>query len=240
MMLLDTVKLVETPEGVELKLTCAGFFSRGMAWFVDSLIYMAILIVFLIVLPQLGDFGVGLFFIFLFFLNWLYPVFFEMFMQGQTPGKRAMGIQVLLIDGSMVNWGASLLRNLLRTVDFLPFMYALGLASMFFSKDFRRLGDLAADTIVVYKRELQAKKPIQTMEAHATNILLNAQEQQVILTYAERMNEFSSARAEELAQNAHPLLENIIVTKSDNIDPKKMGNASKRILAIANYLMGRR
>lgn len=238
--MLDTIKIAETPEGVELKLTCVSFFARSLAWFIDFLIQSAVVVLFLFILPRLGDFGMGLLFIIMFFLHWLYPVFFEIYFQGQTPGKKMMKIQVLLIDGTMVNWGASLLRNLLRTVDFLPFFYALGVATMLMSKDFRRLGDLVANTIVVYKRELKEKVILQQGEAEITacapEMTLSAREQQIILSYAERFNQFSPERAEELALLAVPLLNELPVSAQD----KPSNPASERLLGIANYLMGRR
>lgn len=231
--MLDTIRIAETPEGVELPMTCAGFYVRGIAWLLDALIQGVVLFLLILWLPTLGEFGMGLFFIALFFINWLYPVFFEMFFKGQTPGKKAMKIQVLLIDGTMVNWGASLLRNLLRTVDFLPFFYAIGVMTMLLSKDFRRLGDLAANTIVVYKRELKQKKGITESEAYAPKIMLTAQEQQTIVNYAERLNDFSQERAEELASLATPLLDDIVPGTQEN-------PASQRLLSIANYILGRR
>ncbi len=240
--MLDTIKTIETPEGVELKLTCVSFFARGVAWFIDALFQLAIVIIFLLILPKLGDFGMGILFVFLFVLNWFYPVFFEIYNQGQTPGKKMMKIQVLLMDGTLINWEASLLRNLLRTVDFLPFFYALGIISMLFNKDFRRLGDLAANTVVVYKWELKNSVKIQEFESIAPEIALSAIEQQMILNYAERLNDFSAERAEELAQLASPLVKPALQQEPEmqasNFNEENL--ASKRLLAIANYLMGRR
>ena len=231
--MLDTIRTIETPEGVELKLTCASFYARSVAWFIDLLIQLFIMTIFLFILPKLGDFGMGLLFIFLFFLHWLYPVFFEMLMQGQTPGKKMMKLQVLLIDGTLLNWGASLLRNLLRTVDFLPFMYALGVISMILSKDFRRLGDLAANTMVVYTRQLKEKVSIAHAQSIAPEIVLTAAEQQTLVNYAERFNDFSPERAEELARLATPLLQQLP-------DINQQTAASQRLLSIASYLMGHR
>lgn len=245
--MLDTVKIAETPEGVELKLTCVSFYARSLAWLIDALIQAAVIILFLFVLPGLGDFGMGLLFIIMFFLHWLYPVFFEIYFQGQTPGKKVMKIQVLLIDGTMVNWGASLLRNLLRTVDFLPFFYAVGVVTMLMSRDFRRLGDLAANTIVVYKQELQEKVILQQdaeeKAVYVPKIALTGKEQQTIINYAERLNDFSPERAEELALLAIPLMDNLpeLNQQQVNIQPAEADNpASKRLLGIAAYLMGRR
>ena len=238
--MLDTIKIAETPEGVELKLTCVSFFSRSLAWIIDALIQGLIIIIFLFLLPKLGDFGMGLLFIVMFLLHWLYPVFFEVYSQGQTPGKKMMNIQVLMINGTKVTWGASLLRNLLRTVDFLPFFYALGVVTMLMSKDFRRLGDLVANTIVVYKRELKTKTHLQTsideITVYAPAVALSAKEQQTIISYADRLNNFSPERAEELASLAFPLIVDLSVrAKSQSQYP-----ARERLLGIAHYLMGRR
>ncbi len=245
--MLDTVKIAETPEGVALKLTCVSFYARSIAWMIDALIQGAVIILLLFVLPGLGDFGMGLLFIVMFFLHWLYPVFFEVYFQGQTPGKKLMKIQVLLIDGTMVNWGASLLRNLLRTVDFLPFFYALGVVTMLMSRDFRRLGDLAANTIVVYKRELKEKIISQqdAVEAavYAPKVALTGKEQQTIISYAERRNDFSPERAEELALLAIPLMDNLPVPnqqRANNQPAELASQGSERLLGIAAYLMGRR
>jgi len=240
--MLDTVKTAETPEGVELKLTCAGFYIRSIAWLIDALIQGFIIILFAFILPRLGDFGMGLLFIVMFFLHWLYPVFFEVFSKGQTPGKKIMKIQVLLLDGTMVTPGASLLRNLLRTVDFLPFFYTLGVVSMLLSRDFRRLGDLVANTIVVYKQAIKDKTSLKQkhlqekleggIRSYAPDIPLSGKEQQTLISYAERQHHFSPERSEELALLARPLLDDL---SSDSKYP-----ASERLLRIADYLMGRR
>ncbi len=232
MNMLDTTKKIETPEGVELPLTCAGFYARSIAWLVDALIQGVLLLLLGIALPSLGDFGMGLFLLAIFLINWFYPVLFEIYMHGQTPGKKIMRIQVLLMDGALVNWGASMLRNLLRTVDFLPFFYVLGFIAMLFSKDFRRLGDLAANTMVVYKRHQQHQIDIPVSQALTPALALTAREQQSIVSYAERMRQFSPERAEELARYAAPLVKNL----PDN----KNFPATERLLGIANYLAGHR
>ncbi len=230
--MLDTIKKIETPEGVELPLTCAGFYVRSIAWLLDAPIQWVLLFLLGIALPSLGDFGMGLFLIAVFIINWFYPVLFEVYMHGQTPGKKVMKIQVLLMDGTLINWGASMLRNLLRTVDFLPSFYILGFISMLFSKDFRRLGDLAADTIVVYKRSQQHLARIPQAEPVAPPLALTAREQQSIVSYAERLSQFSPERAEELALLATPLVK--------DLEQQSSHAASDRIVSIANYLVGRR
>jgi uncharacterized RDD family membrane protein YckC len=69
--------------------------------------------------------------------------------RGQTLGKRAMGIRVIMSDGSPVTWKGASLRNLIRLGDFLPAGYFFGLVAMTINPRSQRLGDLAADTLVV-------------------------------------------------------------------------------------------
>ena len=83
-----------------------------------------------------------------------YFILFELLMHGQTPGKKAMKIRVMRDDGTPVTANEVLVRNILRLVDFLPFGYALGAVVMFPSPLSKRLGDLAAGTIVVKEGQL--------------------------------------------------------------------------------------
>jgi uncharacterized RDD family membrane protein YckC len=88
--------------------------------------------------------------IFLFY--WGYYIFFEMLWNGQTPGKRWTGLRVIRSDGTPITLSESLIRNLTRLVDFLPAAYGVGIITMFIDKRSRRLGDLAAGTLVVHDR----------------------------------------------------------------------------------------
>ncbi len=65
-----------------------------------------------------------------------------------------MNIKVLHELGTPVDWSASMIRNLLRVIDFLPLLYGFGLISILLNKNFKRLGDLVAGTIVVYTDEI--------------------------------------------------------------------------------------
>ena len=158
--MLDTTRRVATPEGIELTLHLAGPVPRALAWAIDLLLRVALVFAVSIPLMQLGRAGWGLVLIAMFFVEWLLPAWFEAAWRGQTPGKRMMGLMVLNDDGTPVRWPAALTRNLLRAADFLPLMYGLGLVAMLLNRDFKRLGDLAAGTVVVYQleRRVAAKK----------------------------------------------------------------------------------
>jgi uncharacterized RDD family membrane protein YckC len=88
-----------------------------------------ILGVLFIVLALLGKLGAGLGSLLMFGVSWWYMVLFEVLRQGRSPGKQWMGLRVVHDDGTPVGWSASLLRNLLRFVDLLPFGYFLGAIS---------------------------------------------------------------------------------------------------------------
>lgn len=96
--------------------------------------------------------GVALIIMALFVILWGYHVFFELAWNGQTPGKRAVGLRVLTTAGQPITFAHVLVRNLLRIVDFLPSSYMLGAVVMLITRRSQRLGDLAAGTIVVKER----------------------------------------------------------------------------------------
>ncbi len=81
-------------------------------------------------------------------LEWGYFIFFELTTGGRSPGKALLGLRVLRDGGEPVDLRASLMRNLLRAVDALPVNYVVGLVAMVLSPEGKRLGDLAAGTVV--------------------------------------------------------------------------------------------
>jgi hypothetical protein len=81
-------------------------------------------------------------------IEWGYFILFELTTGGRSPGKALLGLRVLRDGGEPVDLRASLMRNLLRVVDALPVNYVVGLVAMVLSPEGKRLGDLAAGTIV--------------------------------------------------------------------------------------------
>ncbi|MFB1485847.1 MULTISPECIES: RDD family protein [unclassified Thiocapsa] len=195
---IDTVRLHETPEGVDLALRVAGPAPRAIAYLLDVVVRFALLLV-VLPLAALTGFGTGLILLAVFGLEWLYPVVFEV-RSGATPGKRVMGLMVVHDDGTPVRLPASLIRNLLRAVDFLPMLYGAGLVSMLVDRDFRRLGDLAAGTLVVYADTPPPKPTIPQIAPQAPPAGLSVEAQQAILAFAERGHALSEARRVELAE----------------------------------------
>ena len=226
--MLETAYSIETPEGVSLELSPAGLIVRFLAWIIDFLVRVAIYLALSMSLPFLGDFGIGLFLLALFLVEWFYPVLFEVYRRGQTLGKSAMGIKVLQDSGIPVSWSASLIRNLLRVVDFLPIFYGFGIVSMLLTRDFKRLGDLAAGTLVVYADPPRAAVVLPSVRPLPPPVPLRLREQRAVLNFAERGPGLSEARAAELASLAKPL------TRAEG------EVAINRLYQIANWLQGRR
>jgi uncharacterized RDD family membrane protein YckC len=103
-----------------------------------------------------------------FAIFWGYFVLFETLWNGQTPGKRSGHIRVIRRDGQPVRVGEVMIRNLVRIVDFLPSLYGIGLMVMFIDKDARRLGDMAAGTIVVREGENIRLQDVRVVPVAAT------------------------------------------------------------------------
>lgn len=160
---------IDTPEQVELRFPLAGLGSRFLAATVDigiQIIANLVLILIIVIafsagmrtgaLDRMSDtagkwFVAGIVLVY-FLLYWGYYSLFEAFRNGQTPGKRVMKIRVIKDSGRQITFFEALARNLLRVVDSLPALYLIGVISILFTKQNKRLGDLVADTIVVHER----------------------------------------------------------------------------------------
>jgi len=201
--MLDTTRTFETPENIDLQLRVAGPVVRAAAWFLDLMIRALAYLAIGSLVQYFGEMGEGIMALTVFLLEWLYPVFFEVFKMGSTPGKKYMGLRVVSDNGTPVNWNSSVIRNLLRTVDFLPLLYGFGLITMFTNRDFKRLGDLAAGTLVIYNDNPQERSNIPKADPLPPPLPLSIDEQRSILDFAERSAYLSPQRQEELANYLH-------------------------------------
>ena len=68
---------------------------------------------------------------------------------GATIGKRLLGLRVVMVDGTPVDWTSSIIRNILRIIDFLPVFYLLGAIFVWSTEKNQRIGDLGANTVVI-------------------------------------------------------------------------------------------
>src|SRR5688500_9102149 len=170
---------IQTPENVAFDYQIAGIGSRFLASLLDTTIVVFLQVVILIVVTliiQSVDGSVfsdlisasvsAVFGLIAAVFYWGYYVFFEMLWNGQSPGKRWVGLRVIRGDGMPITLSESLIRNLARLVDFLPAAYGIGIVTMFIDKQSRRLGDLAAGTLVVQDhaslsiQDLSAKRAV--------------------------------------------------------------------------------
>ncbi|MBK1855938.1 RDD family protein [Verrucomicrobiaceae bacterium 5K15] len=210
---LDTLQSIELAEGVEIQLRIAGPYVRVLAYLLDLLIRAGICIAAYLLLMFIGmiiGFTVaqGLSMLLMFFLTFFYYIVFEAGKRGASPGKRAMGLRVVDTSGAPISWGQAFIRNMLRFADGMPFFsYGFGLLTTLLTKRFQRLGDLLANTVVVYDRQpkLHLSSLPPAMTSVAPSAPLTREEQAAILGFKERGGMWSEARRVELANHASAL-----------------------------------
>jgi uncharacterized RDD family membrane protein YckC len=166
------------------------------------------------VLPGLQGVSMGLFFLGAFLLQWFYGVVFEGFFHGQTPGKYAMQLRVVRLDGSPARLPDVLLRNLVRAADSLPTLYGVGVLVMTVDPKLRRLGDLVGGTVVVSEertrmlQEIRIEPPVSDEERQGlpAGVELTAEELATLEAFLRRRDRLSAERVEELAWLFGPAL----------------------------------
>jgi uncharacterized RDD family membrane protein YckC len=228
---LDTLLEAETPEGICLELRPAGVPARFFAFLIDWGIRLALIFGAAQIATLMGGIGTAFWIILLFSLEWLYPVAFELGRAGASPGKSVMGLKVVMDSGLPVTPAASLARNLLRVADFLPMLYGFGILSMLVRRDFKRLGDLAAGTLVVHRPRAVRKVALPEVPVIAPALSLALSEQAAIVALASRASRMTVERLDELAALAAPVVD----------QPGESGpDVTRRVLGVARWLMGQR
>ena len=158
---------IDTPENITFGYAVAGIGSRFIGALIDTLLIVILLLLVNFVLFAaiaaadglplgMAEWAEGVIVALYALLNfgiiWGYYLIFELIWRGQTPGKRGAGIRVIAVGGGPATFLEVAIRNLVRIVDFMPFGYAVGLVTMLFNRQARRLGDFAAGTLVVKHR----------------------------------------------------------------------------------------
>jgi uncharacterized RDD family membrane protein YckC len=202
----DSLEGAMTPEGIEFVLYPAGPLIRSCAYGIDLLVQTLIMVTITISLSLLSDIlGIWLYLILIFLIDWFYHVVCELAFRGQSLGKRIMGIRVVRADGSPVDPPSSFLRNLLRFADTFFFLYHIAFICMVTSPAFRRLGDWAGNTLVVYTPKSlapprrQAADWLSELEPLAPPRPLSYDEKQALLMFARRYPLLGEARSNEIA-----------------------------------------
>ncbi|MEW6239808.1 MAG: RDD family protein [Chloroflexota bacterium] len=158
---------IDTPENVTFDYDVAGIGSRFLAALVDTimLVLLQVIVIGTLILLEIqfsifegiaSGWVTAVFSFIAFAFFWGYYIFFEIIWNGQTPGKRWVKLRVIRVDGTPVTAAEVIIRNLVRMIDLLPAGYAVGVTTMFLNDKSRRLGDLAAGTIVVHERPAAA------------------------------------------------------------------------------------
>ncbi len=170
--------VVETPENIRFGYDVADIGSRFLAILIDSLIQGVIYVVLFFSLVVLANqltvielpsaindaLAIGVIIV-LFIIQFGYFMFFEIILNGQTPGKHLFGLRVVKDNGAPFAPLDAVIRNLVRIIDFFPFAYGIGLVAMFFNARAKRLGDFAAGTLVVKQRQQVRLQDLQVVVA---------------------------------------------------------------------------
>lgn len=231
----DTIEIV-TPENIAFEYRLAGPFKRFLAYIVDLALRVAVFIgVSIVVSLTLGQFlGMASFavlFLLYFVIAWFYGGLFETYMNGQTPGKRLLGLRVLTFEGEPINGMQAVTRNIFRAVDEFPILslqtipwfideegaaalyifptFIFGLVVMASNRRFQRLGDLVAGTMVLVEErhwltgavKLEDPRAAQLAEYIPANFVVTRTMARAIAAYADRRRFFSPARRKEVARH---------------------------------------
>ncbi len=217
---------VRTPESVAFSYQLAGLGSRFLAVLIDQILQIAVFLALFLGLA----FGVsrvppsathaaasagtsaedkfavallvaiGIFIVFAIFFG--YFIIFEALWNGQTPGKKALGIRVVRDGGYPVDFGSAMVRNIIRIGEFLLGYYVLSAISALISSENKRLGDFAAGTIVVRdeRMELAPKLRVTRDEpVYASTAYLSGEERALVARFIERRGALDERRRAEIA-----------------------------------------
>jgi uncharacterized RDD family membrane protein YckC len=219
----ETISL-ETPEKIRFDYRIAQTGTRIGAYIIDTVLQAVVILLVFLLLILIGVLEGGLFsdgyagqfqllaaaffYLLLFFFQWGYFTFFEMFKNGQSPGKKAMRISVVRSNGEPLEAAVIVLRNLLRAVDGFPVFNILGGFVSILDKKSRRLGDMIADTVVVHEVRFDLQEPafktvtgIKSGEKSTVRLMtkLNEEELYVIRRFLSDRHLLSRERGEVLA-----------------------------------------
>jgi uncharacterized RDD family membrane protein YckC len=196
--------VIDTPENISFHYKVADLGSRCIALFIDTLaqvvIYVSLVVgawYLRVDFERLADWMVALVILIAFVLFVLYFVLLETVTHGQSVGKRLMRLRVIRADGQPLTLIDSVLRNMLRLIDIFPGSYAIGVIVMFLSRDAKRLGDLAAQTIVVRESSLITLESLTSGREPAPEM---ADFDDIFAQHARRLEESEAASIESLMQ----------------------------------------
>jgi len=161
--------IIKTPEGIEFSLLLAGPITRFLAWAIDLGTIIALITILNVVFGLLGilsrDLAMAANIIGFFIVSIGYGILTEWYWQGQTLGKRLLRLRVMDEQGLRLQFSQIVIRNLLRFVDSLPALYLVGGLACLFNRRAQRLGDFAANTVVVWSPRIAEPDLNQLLES---------------------------------------------------------------------------
>ncbi len=244
---LDSSIEIVTPENIAFRYEVAGPFRRMPAFLIDYAIRFGFWLLCMFGLGMAGLLngfaGIGMLLLLWFVLEWFYGGLFETYWNGQTPGKRMVGIRVLCTDGKPINGLQAVMRNILRFADLMPALPLsaltgtpaglaiptgmIGLITPMLNPRFQRLGDMVCGTMVVIEdrswlfgvTKIEDPRAAQLAEYIPANFEIRRQLSRAVATYVERRRFFSPARRREIARHlAEPLLERFNLPEDTSYD----------------------
>jgi uncharacterized RDD family membrane protein YckC len=248
---------IDTPEQIALELPIAGIGSRSLAIAIDTVLQVVLFLASLLALGFVGrgmslglgglrltrflePYGPAVIVLFLFGLYWGYFAFFEIIWKGQTPGKRAVRIRVIKESGRPINAYEAIGRNLVRVIDLLPGMYAVGITCMMLNRHSQRLGDYVAGTVVVHDARSDVAQPDWSGEGNASNpdvAQLTSGDLVLIETYLQRRLELEP---EVRDRTAHQIASRIVAKTGATRAPGQhiddfLGEVARRVRDTARF-----
>jgi uncharacterized RDD family membrane protein YckC len=223
---------IDTPEQVALEFPLAGVGSRFLALAVDTILQvaggllLALAMLALWRLLSLSIAGTGTWIgaaslVALFLIYYGYFAAFEALWQGQTPGKRLVGLRVIGESGRPARTEQVLVRNLLRIVDQIPGIYGVGMLSVLVTSRNQRLGDLTAGTVVVRERTMEVLSEYDegAASAHSFGVRLTDDEAALVAAFLRRRRELDvfvrERRAADIASRLRQRLGSTVNGSSD-------------------------
>ncbi|WP_416147254.1 RDD family protein [Salipaludibacillus sp. HK11] len=225
---------VKTPEYVSLQFESAGLGSRSVAFIIDQAILMVVNILIVVMIffsmEQMEAFfmmfdspmvPIAIAIVLIFVINNGYFFVLEYFTGGRTIGKKVIGIRVIQENGHSITLLSSFIRNFLRIVDSLPASHLLGIIMIFAYPKHKRLGDLAAGSIVVHEKGRLKGKKLSKLEKEIANRnitkdnlsldewslnALGSKEWQLLKAYSERFTQLPMAESESLTSEVASVL----------------------------------
>ena len=239
---MDRTLDVRTPESIAFSYELAGLGSRFLALIVDQAIQILTLVAIFFgivwaaarvdngrasaVTDKLAmSLAIALVVTIVFVILFGYYIVFEALWNGQTPGKKLLGLRVVRDGGYPIDFGASLIRNLIRVGEWILGYYLLAAVSALLSPENKRLGDIAAGTIVVRDARLSEPRDFGRREdepVYAATTYLSGEERALIKRFLERRDALASDRRAELAAQLAARVRSLVPADLARLDDESL------------------